>query len=46
MLRWYEHVVRMGDSKWPKRILTRWPEGRKIREIPAVKWEREWKKKR
>jgi hypothetical protein len=33
----------MGDSRWPQRILTRWPKGRKRREIPALKWERERK---
>ena len=41
VLKWYGHVLRMGDKRWPKRILTWSPEGRKRRERPEKKWEKE-----
>jgi hypothetical protein len=42
MLKWYGHVLRMEDNRWPERIMTWSPEGRRGR--PEIKWEREWKK--
>ncbi|KAF2889943.1 hypothetical protein ILUMI_16230 [Ignelater luminosus] len=36
-LRWYGHVSRMGEERWPKRILEWSPRGRR-RGQPAVKW--------
>jgi len=29
MLKCYGHILRVGDNRWPKRILTWSPEGRK-----------------
>jgi hypothetical protein len=29
MLKWYGHVVRMVDNRWPTQILTLSPEGRR-----------------
>lgn len=31
----------MGHDRWPKRILTSSPEGRKRRERPETKWDKE-----
>jgi hypothetical protein len=41
MLKWYGHVVRMEDNRWPKRIMTWSPEERRRRGRPEVKWEKE-----
>jgi len=41
MLKWYVHVVRIEDNRWPKRIMTWSPEGRRRRGRPEVKWEKE-----
>ncbi|KAF2905711.1 hypothetical protein ILUMI_00466 [Ignelater luminosus] len=38
-LKWYGHVSRMGEERWPKRILEWSPKGRRRRTgRPAVKW--------
>ncbi|KAF2887748.1 hypothetical protein ILUMI_18425 [Ignelater luminosus] len=37
-LRWYGQVSRMGEERWPKRILEWSPRGRRRRGQPAVKW--------
>jgi len=38
MLKWYGHVVRMEDSRWPK-IIMYWSQGgRRGRGRPEVKW--------
>jgi hypothetical protein len=42
MLKWYGHVLRMEDNRWPKRIMTWSPEGRRR---PEMKWERVLKQK-
>lgn len=39
--KWYRHVFRMGDNRWPKRICNRSLEGQKRRRSPEMKWERE-----
>jgi len=41
MLKLCGHVVRMEDNRWPKRIMTCSPEGRRRRGRPEVKWEKE-----
>jgi hypothetical protein len=41
MLKCYGHILRVGDNRWPKRILNWLPEGRKRRGRPEMKWERE-----
>lgn len=41
MSKWYGHVVRMGDNRWPKRIKKWLPEGRRKRGLPEAKWETE-----
>jgi hypothetical protein len=41
MLKCYGHVVRMGDNRWPIRIMIWSPEGRRRRGQPEVKWEKE-----
>jgi len=41
MLKRYGHVVRMEDNRWPKRITTWRPEGRRRRGRPEVKWDKE-----
>ena len=41
MLKWFGHLVRMEDNRWPKRILTSSPRGRRQRGRPDVKWEKE-----
>jgi hypothetical protein len=41
MLKCYGHVVRMGDNRWPIRIMIWSPEGRRRRGRPEVKWEKE-----
>jgi hypothetical protein len=38
-LKWYGHVLRMEDNRWPKRIMTWSLEGRRGR--PEMRWERE-----
>lgn len=43
-LRWYGHVARMENKRWPKLIMTWSPEGRRRRENPEVTWEKEVKK--
>ena len=40
ILKWYAHVLRMGDRR-PTRMLTWSPEGRKRRGRPETKWQRE-----
>jgi hypothetical protein len=40
MLKWYGHVLRIEDDRWPKRRMTWLQEGR-IRGRPEMKWERE-----
>jgi hypothetical protein len=40
MLNWYGHVVCMEDNRWPKRITTWRPEGRRRRGRPEVKWDK------
>jgi hypothetical protein len=40
-LKWYVHVLRMEDNRWPKRIMTWSPEGRRMRGRPKMKCERE-----
>jgi hypothetical protein len=43
-LKWYGHVARMEDKKWPKRIMTwSWEEKRR-RGRPEVTWEKKVKK--
>ena len=44
MLKWCGHVVRMEDKRWPKRIMTWSPEGRRRRGQPEIKWEKEVEK--
>jgi hypothetical protein len=34
LLQWSGDVLRIGDNRWPERMLTWSPEGRKRREIP------------
>ena len=41
MLKWYGQVVYMEDNRWPKRITTWRPEGRRRRGRPEVKWDKE-----
>jgi hypothetical protein len=41
VLKWYRHVVRMDDNRWPKRIMTSPPEGRLRRGRSEVKLEME-----
>jgi len=41
VLKWYGHVVRMDDNRWPKRLMTWLPEGRRRRGRPEAKWEEE-----
>ena len=41
MLKWYGHVVRMEDNRWPKRITTWCTEGRQRRGRPEAKWHKE-----
>jgi hypothetical protein len=41
MLKYYGQVIRMEDKRWPKRIKTRSPEGRRRRGRPEVKQEKE-----
>jgi hypothetical protein len=41
MLKWYGHAVRMGDNRWPKRIVTWSPGGRKLRRPLEVEKELE-----
>jgi hypothetical protein len=41
MLKLYGHVVRMDDNRWPKRIMTWSPKGRRRRGRPEVKREKE-----
>ena len=41
ILKWYAHVLRMGDNRRPTRMLTWSPEGRKRRGRPETKWQRE-----
>jgi hypothetical protein len=36
MLKWYGHVVRMKDSRWPKRIMTWSSGGRRRRGRPEA----------
>ena len=43
MLKWYVHVLCMGDNRWPKRILTWSLEGRR-RGRPKIKWDSEVKR--
>ena len=43
MLKWNGHVLRMGDKRWPKQILTCLLEGRKRRGRPEAKCEWEVK---
>jgi len=38
---WYGHVVRMEANRWPKRITTWSPEGRRQRGRTEVKWDKE-----
>ena len=41
MLKWYGHVVRMKENRWPKRIMTWSPGGGRRRGgRPEVKWEK------
>ena len=44
MLQCYEHVLSIGDNRWPKRIMHLSPEGRKRRGRPETKWEKEVKR--
>lgn len=37
-LRWYGHVQRMEEGRWPKKILQWLPRGKRRRGRPAVKW--------
>ena len=41
ILRWNGHVVRMGDKKWPRKIMTWSPEGSRGRGLPEMKCEKE-----
>jgi hypothetical protein len=42
MLKLYGNIVCMEDNRWPKRIMTWSPEGRRQRRgRPEVKWEKE-----
>jgi hypothetical protein len=41
ILEWYGHVVGMEANRWPKRIMTWSPEGRRRRRQPEVKWDKE-----
>ena len=43
MLKLYANVLCMGGNTWPNQILTWSAEGRKRRERPEIKWEREVK---
>jgi hypothetical protein len=38
MLKWYGHVLHMEDNRWPKRIMT-WSPGGRRRGRPKMKWE-------
>jgi hypothetical protein len=42
VLKWYGHVVRMEDNRWPKRIMSWTPEGRRRRGQPEAKLEQEF----
>jgi hypothetical protein len=39
MLKWYGHVLCTEDNRWPKRIMTWLPEGRRRRRS-EMKWEK------
>jgi hypothetical protein len=41
MLKWYRHVVRMEDNRWPERKMTWSPERRRRRGRLEIKWEQE-----
>lgn len=41
MLKWYGHVTRMEDNRWPERIMTWSPEGSRRRGRPEAKWDEE-----
>ena len=41
MLKYYGQIVRMEDKRWPKRIKTWPPEGRRRQGRPEVKWKKE-----
>jgi hypothetical protein len=43
-LKSYEHVVRMGDNRWPKRKMTWSPEGSRRQGRHGVQWETEVKR--
>jgi len=44
MLKWYGHVLCVGDNRWPKQILTWSLEGRQMRWRPKMKWDIEVKR--
>jgi len=39
MLKWYGHVTRMEDKRWPVRIMTWSPEGSRRGGRPEAKWD-------
>jgi len=39
--KWYGHVPRMEDKRWPKGIMAWSPEGSRRRGQPEIKWEKE-----
>jgi len=41
MLKWYGHVVRMEGNRWPKRVITWSPRGRRRRVRTEAKWSKE-----
>jgi hypothetical protein len=41
ILKWYGHLLRMGNNRGPMRIFTWSTEGRKVRASPYMKWKRE-----
>jgi len=40
MIKWYGHVIDMGDNRWPNRILTGLLDGRKGSGRPDMKWKK------
>ena len=37
-LKWYGHLLRMEDSRWPKKIYQWTPHGRRSRGRPQLSW--------
>jgi hypothetical protein len=45
VLKWYGHVLRMENNRWPRRIMIWSPEGRRRRGRPEMKVGRVMKQK-